>query len=181
MTRTNREVYNMFALLLLCFCSPFALLCFCFAYSYFHMSSTQSYIHMSSVVQAHLHVLFIENSLAKDEIASMIPSWLHGAFVHRHQDSVWENLHRSANATRHKLCAAVNGRKPAMRVSEQVHPTADLTPASYKMCKLLKFASYPCCCMQQPPDSVPRSEWLLSLSASICKRYLYRLFTQMIR
>ena len=81
---------------------------------------------MSSLVQAHLHVLFIENSLAKDEIASMIPSWLHGAFVHRHQDSVWENLHRSANAsqiaTRHKLCAAVNGRKPAMRVSEQVPP-----------------------------------------------------------
>ena len=83
---------------------------------------------MSSFVQAHLHVLFIENSLAKDEIASMIPSWLHGAFVHRHQDSVWENLHRSANAsqiaTRHKLCAAVNERKPAMRVSEQVSPIA---------------------------------------------------------
>ena len=145
MTRTNREVYNMFALLLLCFCSPFALLCFCFSYSYFHMSSTQSYIHMSSFVQAHLHVLFIENSLAKDEIASMIPSWLHGAFVHRHQDSVWENLHRSANAsqiaTRHKLCAAVNERKPALRVSEQVHPAADLTPAPHQMCnKLQKFA-----------------------------------------
>ena len=62
----------------------------------------------------------------------------------------WENLHRSANAsqiaTRHKLCAAVNGRKPAMRVSERVHPTADLTPAPHKMCnKLLKFASYRCC------------------------------------
>ena len=63
----------------------------------------------------------------------------------------WENLHRSANAsqiaTRHKLCAAVNGRKPAMRVSERVRPTADLTPAPHKMCnKLLKFASYRCCC-----------------------------------
>ena len=41
-----------------------------------------------------------------------------------------------------------HGRKPAMRVSEQVHPTADLTPAPHKMCnKLLKFASYRCCCM----------------------------------
>ena len=36
-----------------------------------------------------------------------------------------------------------HGRKPAMRVSEQVHPTADLIPAPHKMCnKLLKFASY---------------------------------------
>ena len=94
----------------------------------------------------------------------MIP-WLHGAFVHRHQDSVgsnessdlkmkaWENLHRSANAsqiaTRHKHCAAVNGRKPAMRISERVGPTAGLTPAPHKMCnKLLKCASYRCCCMQ---------------------------------
>ena len=122
------------------------------------MSSTYSYIH-TFFMYRHIFIcplLFIENSLAKDEVASMIP-WLHGAFVHRHQDSVgsnessdlkikaWENLHRSANAsqiaTRHKLCAAVNGRKPAMRFSERVHPTADLTPAPHKMCnKLLKFA-----------------------------------------
>ena len=40
-----------------------------------------------------------------------------------------------------------HGRKPAMRVSERVRPTADLTPAPHKMCnKLLKFASYRCCC-----------------------------------
>ena len=51
-----------------------------------------------------------------------------------------------------------HGRKPAMRVSEQVHPTADLIPAPHKMCnKLLKFASYRCR-MQQPPHSAPPSE-----------------------
>ena len=154
---------------LLCFCFAFALRLLCFAFAlltHILICLLHTHIFIRLLLYRHIFIcplLFIENSLAKDEVAFMIPSWLHGAFVHRHQDSVgsnessdlkikaWENLHRSANAsqiaTRHKLCAAVNGRKPAMRVSEQVRPTADLTPAPHKMCnKLLKFASYRCCC-----------------------------------
>ena len=43
-----------------------------------------------------------------------------------------------------------------MRVSERVHPTADLTPAPHKMCnKLLKFAS---CCMQYVGPEARRCE-----------------------
>ena len=149
---------------LLCFCFAFALLLLCFAFAlltHIFICLLHTHIFIRLLLYRHIFIcplLFIENSLAKDEVASMIP-WLHGAFVHRHQDSVgsnessdlkikaWENLHRSANAsqiaTRHKLCAAVNGRKPAMRFSERVRPTADLTPAPHKMCnKLLKFANY---------------------------------------
>ena len=133
---------------LLCFCFAFALLLLCFAFAlltHIFICLLHTHIFIRLLLYRHIFIcplLFIENSLAKDEVASMIPSWLHGAFVHRHQDSVgsnessdlkikaWENLHRSANAsqiaTRHKLCAAVNGRKPTMRVSERVHPTADL-------------------------------------------------------
>ena len=139
---------------LLCFCFAFALLLLCFAFAlltHIFICLLHTHIFIRLLLYRHIFIcplLFIENSLAKDEVASMIPSWLHGAFVHRHQDSVgsnessdlkikaWENLHRSANAsqiaTRHKLCAAVNGRKPAMRVSERVRPTADLTPAPHK-------------------------------------------------
>ena len=131
----NREVYNSFALLLLCFCFAFALLLLCFAFAlltHIFICLLHTHIFIRLLLYRHIFIcslLFIENSLAKDKVASMIPSWLHGAFVHRHQDSVgsnessdlkikaWENLHRSANAsqiaTRHKLCAAVNGRKPA--------------------------------------------------------------------
>ena len=121
--------------ILLCFCFAFALLLLCFAFAlltHIFMCLLHTHIFIRLLLYRHIFIcplLFIENSLATDEVASMIPSWLHGAFVHRHQDSVgsnessdlkikaWENLHRSANAsqiaTRHKLCAAVNGRKPA--------------------------------------------------------------------
>ena len=139
--------------ILLCFCFAFALLLLCFAFAlltHIFICLLHTHIFIRLLLYRHIFIcplLFIENSLAKDEVASMIPSWLHGAFVHRHQDSVgsnessdlkikaWENLHRSANAsqiaTRHKLCAAVNGRRPAMRGSERVHPTADLTPLTH--------------------------------------------------
>ena len=58
------------------------------------------------------------------------------AQTHRHP-------HTQTKTTTHSKANSFLCREPAMRVSERVHPTADLTPAPHKMCnKLLKFASY---------------------------------------
>ena len=135
---------------LLCFCFAFALLLLCFAFAlltHIFICLLHTHIFIRLLLYRHIFIcplLFIENSWAKDD----------DSLSNESSDlkiKAWESFHRSANAsqiaTRHKLCAAVNGRKPAMRVSEQVHPAADLTPAPHKMCnKLLKFASYRCCC-----------------------------------
>ena len=60
---------------------------------------------------------------------------------------VSERVHPTADLTTLTRQVAGHGQRPAMRVSERVHPTADLTPAPHKKCnKLLKFASYRCCC-----------------------------------
>ena len=94
---------------LLCFCFDFALLLLCFAFAlltHIFICLLHTHIFIRLLLYRHIFIcplLFIENSLAKDEVASMIPCQM-----------------KAQIATRHKLCAAVNGRKPAMRVSEQV-------------------------------------------------------------
>ena len=118
--------------ILLCFCFAFALLLLCFAFAlltHIFICLLHTHIFIRLLLYRHIFIcplLFIENSWAKDAIASMIPCPMKAQISKSKPGRIFTDqqmqarLQQGTNATRHKLCAAVNGRKPAMRVPEQV-------------------------------------------------------------